>query len=240
MTQPQPPGNHQQVRPQTLNTSQTGPQPVVARWNPAGVYGGEVEEVKEGKPKLYFIPAVGALILLAGIFLPWFFIKFNSGFFSMNGAGMTSATEKVTEAMSKLAALTGSSTTGLNEMGDYGLVPGWIMLVLALFSLAAAVGGFFRRVKVNAALIFGVGIVCAFILLRDTTSLNSKLNTINAFQTENPLATTLSGTQTALGLAFTAAGIAIIILGGAITFLLFYSGGGGAAIPVQRNVTARK
>lgn len=244
MTPSQNPGSNPSTRPQPpaqpVNYSQTSPQPAATRWNPTGVYGG-VEEAPEVKPKLYYIPAVGALLLVISLLLPWFFIKFNSGFFSLNGLNMASATESVLESMSKLTTQIGASpAAGLTSSSGYGLIDGWILLVLAVLSLVVAAGGALRRKKVNAVVIFFLGVASLVIVGLDLINLNNKLNALNLYQTQNPLTGTMSGTQLGIGLGLAIVAAIFIVIGAALTFLLFYSGPGGAVVPIQENVKTKK
>jgi hypothetical protein len=160
-----------QQQPANQPVTRYGPPPLC--WNPQGVYDW-LEDPKAANgpaktkiyPYFYAIPGLGALLLFAGIFLPWFSIEFFGTSISVNGAGLSNLPpEFATAGYGSLANPTNPAPlSSLSPDQPFQPWHGWLLLALAASTIAMVALGIFLKNRHFAIATIGTGLFASGLL----------------------------------------------------------------------------
>lgn len=174
---------------------------------------------------LYLIPAIGAPLLVLGIFLPWLSINFLGTGISINGVGGVSAPPGFVDGMQKVASdfqaiAPPSTSTSSTSAPPFEPRDGWILLALAVVVFFLAIGGMSQRSRVYSFGISICGAACTALAGIDLWQVTKAIDDLYK-SVANPTANLFAGFQAGFGLYLVVAAGFIILIGSTLTIFLF-------------------
>lgn len=192
---------------------QSPPPPL--QWNPQGVYDwleGPKTTTAVNKPYLYAIPGLGALLLAAAIFLPWYSINILSTSLTINGLGGTNVPS---------LGISSANSPASGSSQPLEVWHGWLLLALAVFTLAIVVPGIFLKNKHFAIASIVSGFIAVGLMGYDLAKTTQTINDSYAAAGVSPDVTALSSASVGFGLYIGLAAAFAIFTGSLLIFFLF-------------------